>query len=180
MLSSWPCGVTCKKGGFWDLFRTMSPGKWLAYHCHYHHHHHHHHRLPLIPSSYFLFGLTCCLFSLSPWRCHWEELMTRGRFRGPQFLKWDERNRSLGVSRGVGRVVGREGLWQGERERQEGVSLSIATVEVVTLEVSSYIICSWQLQSILVHTPTQSTLSASRWLALKRGTEKTKGELEGH
>ena len=77
-------------------------------------------------------------------------------------------------------MVGWEGLWQGERERQEGVSLSVATVKVVTLEVSSYIICSWQLQSILVHAPTQSTFSASRWLTLERGTKKTNDKVEVH
>lgn len=52
------------------------------------------------------------------------------------------------------------------RAGREGYSLSIATVKVVTLEVSGDVICSRQLQSILVHTPAQAALSAPGWLAL--------------
>lgn len=74
--------------------------------------------------------------------------------------------------KGIGLLGHREARvgWGGEgsgRAGREGCSLSIATVKVVTLEVSGDIICSWQLQSILVHTPTQATFSAPGWLALE-------------
>lgn len=59
------------------------------------------------------------------------------------------------------------------RAGREGYSLSIATVKVVTLEVSGDIICSRQLQSILVHTPAQAALSAPGWLALRKGMKRT-------
>lgn len=59
------------------------------------------------------------------------------------------------------------------RDRQDGYSLSVAAVKVVTLEVSSNIISSWQFQSILVHTPTKATFSAPGWFALEMGLKGT-------